>query len=79
MIWTVLVPVVLVCTVPKSKGDGLSVNTGAAEVLDGLKAAFSATDPFITTVQLPVPLHAPDQPLNKYPFAGLALSVTLVP
>jgi hypothetical protein len=31
------------------------------------------------TVQLPVPLQAPDQPLNECPLAAVAVSVTLVP
>ena len=31
------------------------------------------------TVQPPVPLQAPDQPLNECPLAAVAVSVTLVP
>ncbi len=33
----------------------------------------------IVTTQLPVPLHAPDQPLKLYPDAGVAVRVTAVP
>ena len=31
------------------------------------------------TVQLPVPVHAPDQPLKVYPPAGVAFNVTDAP
>ena len=34
---------------------------------------------FIVTTQLPVPLHAPPQPVNVEPFAPLAVNVTCVP
>jgi hypothetical protein len=33
----------------------------------------------IVTVQVPVPVQAPDQPVNMEPVAGAAVSVTLVP
>jgi hypothetical protein len=33
----------------------------------------------MVTVQLPVPEQPPDQPPKREPFAGAAVSVTLVP
>ena len=33
----------------------------------------------IVTVQVPVPVHAPDQPVNLEPAATTAVSVTEVP
>jgi hypothetical protein len=32
----------------------------------------------MVTLQLPVPLHAPDQPVNIEPEAGVAVKVTLL-
>jgi hypothetical protein len=34
---------------------------------------------FIVTTQLPAPLHAPPQPLNLQPLAGVGVRVTVVP
>ena len=34
---------------------------------------------FIVTTQAPVPLHAPPQPVNFEPLAGVAVNVTCVP
>lgn len=33
----------------------------------------------MATVQVPEPLHAPDQPENRLPEAGVAVSITLAP
>ena len=33
--------------------------------------------PFIDTMQLPVPVHAPDHPTNTEPAAGVAVTVVL--
>jgi len=34
---------------------------------------------FIVSVQVPVPVHAPDHPAKKSPLAAMAVSFTLVP
>ena len=44
-----------------------------------MKLAVTLRDWVILTVQLPVPLQAPDHPLKECPLAGVAVSVTLVP
>ena len=44
-----------------------------------LKAADTLAAAFIVTTQLPVPLHAPPQPLKAAPWADVAISVTGVP
>lgn len=44
-----------------------------------LKVAVTARAADIVTVQLPVPLHAPLQPLKAEPVAEEAVSVTTVP
>jgi hypothetical protein len=65
---TVPLPVPPVCTV--------SVCVGC---VPNSKSAVTASDEFMVTVQLPVPLHAPPQPANTDPAAALAESVTAVP
>src|SRR5439155_4094658 len=44
-----------------------------------LKVAVTDWFAFIVTVQVPVPLQAPDQPAKKVPLPGVAVSLTLVP
>lgn len=44
-----------------------------------LKVAVTAVAPVRTTVQVPVPLHAPDHPPNVEPAVGVAVRVTEVP
>jgi len=44
-----------------------------------LYVAVTVLAAFIVTVQLPVPLQAPDQPAKKAPLVGVATSFTLVP
>jgi hypothetical protein len=40
-----------------------------------VKFAVTARLVVIVTVQVPVPLQSPDQPLNEYPEAGVAVIV----
>ncbi|PUE47816.1 hypothetical protein B9Z49_09925 [Limnohabitans sp. 2KL-51] len=48
--------------------------------LDGVtKLAVTALPPFMATVQLPDPWHAPDQPTKILPVAAVARSVTDAP
>ena len=44
-----------------------------------MKLAVTLRACVIVTWQEPIPLHAPDQPANVSPLAGVAVSVTLVP
>jgi hypothetical protein len=44
-----------------------------------VKLAVTVRDWVMLTVQPPVPLQAPDQPVNECPLAGVGVSVTLVP
>ena len=44
-----------------------------------LKVAVTDWFEFIVTVHAPVPEHAPPQPVNVEPVAGVAVSVTCVP
>src|SRR6267142_1726034 len=44
-----------------------------------LKVAVADWFAFIVRVQVPVPLHAPDQPAKKAPLPAVAVSFTLVP
>jgi hypothetical protein len=44
-----------------------------------VKLAVTLVAAFIVTVQEPVPVHAPLQPVKVEPFAGVADRVTLVP
>ena len=48
---------------------------------DGADVNVAVTDAtaFIVTTQLPLPVHAPDQPEKSEPEAGVAVSVTIVP
>jgi hypothetical protein len=44
-----------------------------------VKLAVTLRPCVIVTWQEPVPLQAPDQPVNVWPLAGVAVNVTLVP
>ena len=44
-----------------------------------VKVAETAVAPFMVTVQVPVPVQAPLQPVNVAPLSGVAVSVTDVP
>jgi hypothetical protein len=47
---------------------------------DGAKVAVTTVEPFIVTLQVPVPLQPPPlQPVNRDPEAARAVSVTRVP
>ncbi len=67
-----------VCTVPKLSGDGDKLRTGAAYIFEpeGSKSAEADSSLLISTVQVAVPEHAPDQPANIDPVAGTAVNVT---
>src|ERR1700728_5185804 len=43
------------------------------------KAAVTLSAALMVTTQLPLPLHAPLQPLKNQPLAGVSVSVTCVP
>ena len=53
----------------------LSVQTGAVTLV----ANVAVTLALMLTVQLPVPLHAPLQPVKMLPVVGVAVRVTFVP
>ena len=63
---------------PKSNGEGNRVRIGAETVfeLETSKSANAVWDPLMTMVQVPVPEHAPVQPLKMEPFAATGVSVT---
>jgi len=65
---------VRVAVTPPGGGGALVGGRGAS-----LKVAVTVRAALIVTVQLPVPLHAPPQPVNVEPEAALAVSVTCVP
>src|SRR5579859_868285 len=46
----------------------------------GIRAKVAVIDraSFMVTEQLPIPVHAPDQPTKRAPVAGVAVSVTVV-
>jgi hypothetical protein len=81
VICSAFVRVVPVWTFEKPRGFVLRVKNGAAVVFDteGSKSANTVCGPFKMIVQLPVPEHAPDQPLKNDPLGATALSVTDVP
>ena len=51
----------------------------AGRVWAGAKSAFTLLGPFIATVQEPVPVQLPSQPVKTYPVLGTAWRVTLLP
>jgi len=44
-----------------------------------LNIALTLSAPLITTAHAPVPVHAPDHPVNLYPTAAVAVRFTVVP
>ena len=72
---TVLAPLVVpIASVPKLKLVGDSVTTGPV-----LNVAVRDLDELIVTAQAAVPVHAPLQPANVEPEAGVSVIVTTVP
>src|SRR6478609_2486584 len=62
--------------------DRLAGSTDAKSWIEdcvGLKLAVTPTTEFIVTVQGPLPLQAPPQPLKLKPAFGVGVSVTLIP
>lgn len=55
------------------------VDAGASEKSSAAKVAVTEAAEFSVTSQLPVPEHAPLQPLNSDVASGVAASVTVVP
>lgn len=62
-------------TVPVPRPAKVTVTLAGGSVKDAPTVVFA----FRTTLQVPFPEHAPDQPLNVAPAAGVAVSATLVP
>ena len=62
--------------------DGNNMVTGTVTLTDNATSctnvAVTDSAAFIATVQPPLPLQAPPQPLKPQPFAGVAVSVTCV-
>ena len=44
-----------------------------------VKVAVTDRPTFMVRVQVPVPVHAPDQPTKREPVAGVAATVTVAP
>lgn len=63
------------CAGPRYQSDKSKFKIG---VISGTKLADTDCGEFIVTVQVPFPLHAPDQPVNILPGSGVATNVTLV-
>src|SRR5262245_15021462 len=68
-----LMPAGALVTVPDPAGMTVSAKDCTAKV------AVTELAAFIVTVHVPVPVHAPLQPVNVAPAAGVAVSVTAVP
>ena len=77
-VWPQLTPAGELVTVPDPVPafETASCTGGAVAVLNVAETEVSAA---IVTLQVPVPLHDPPQPLNVIPFAAVAVRVTVVP
>lgn len=66
---------------PSANPTGETLTTGAPrfETRTNEKPAETVLASLILIVQVPVPLHAPDQPVKVDPLLGVAINVTLVP
>jgi hypothetical protein len=73
-----LIPAGVLVTVPVPLPDSVTVNVSLLAT-DAAKVAVAERLPLTVTVQVPVPLHAPDHPVNVELAAGVAVRVTLVP
>jgi hypothetical protein len=60
--------------VPAPETDFVTVN-----LYTGIKVAATDFASVMDTVQVPVPEHAPDQPVKVYPLFGEAVKITDVP
>ncbi len=69
-----LIPAGLLVTVPEPAPCGVTVSENC-----GLKVAVTFWAELMVTLQAPVPEHAPPQPLNTEPAAGVAARLTTVP
>ena len=69
-----VMPAGLLATVPAPVPLGVTVSTKV-----GVKIAVTVVAAETVTVQGPVPMHAPLQPVKAEPAAGVAVSVTTVP
>jgi hypothetical protein len=69
-----LIPTGLELTVPDPFPAVATVKTGFFAIV-----ALTACDPFIVTEHVPIPVQAPDQPLNSESGTGVTASVTTVP
>jgi hypothetical protein len=72
-----LMPEGLLVTVPEPEPDGVTVSCTGAAAWSNVAVTEEST-PSLTT-QLPVPLHAPDQPVNVELESGVAVRVISVP
>jgi hypothetical protein len=70
-----LIPAGALVTVPEPAPARLTVSANDCRA----KVAVTELAAFIVTVHAPVPVHAPLQPVNVAPAAGVAVSVTAVP
>jgi hypothetical protein len=70
-----LMPAGVLVTVPDPTPAGLTVSAKDCRA----KVAVTELAAFIVTVHVPVPVHAPLQPVKVAPAAGVAVSVTAVP
>ena len=70
-----LIPAGELVTVPVPRPAKVTVTPAAGSVKEAPTVVFA----FITTVQVPFPEQAPDQPLKVAPPFGVAVSTTLVP
>jgi hypothetical protein len=73
-----LIPAGLDVTVPNALALAPFIDSVSVCIV-GVNVAVTLRAVFISTVQLPVPEHAPDHPANVFPGLGAAVSVTTAP